>query len=132
MSAAFLTDFDLHLLREGTHLRAWERLGAHLLEREGVPGTHFAVWAPNARDVSVIGDFNGWRHGAAPLAPTGDSGIWQGFVPGVQSGALYKYSLLSNAGGGRFEKADPFAFAAEIRPRTASKVWSLDGYAWND
>ena len=132
MNESFLTDFDLHLLREGTHLRAWERLGAHPIERDGVLGTHFAVWAPNAREVAVIGDFNAWRHGAFWLSPTGDSGIWQGFVPGVGPGALYKYSLLSNVTGERIEKADPYGFAAEIRPRTASKVWELQGHEWGD
>ena len=130
--ADLLSGFDLYLLREGTHLRAWERLGAHPMERDGVSGTHFAVWAPNAREVAVIGDFNGWRHGAFWLNPTADSGIWQGFVPGVGHGALYKYSLLSNVSLERLEKSDPFAFAAEIRPQTASRVWSLEGHAWGD
>ena len=87
MSTSFLTDYDLYLLREGTHLRAWERLGAHLRSVDGVAGTHFAVWAPSAREVSAIGDWNGWGHGVDPLSPTGDSGIWQGFVPGVGQGA---------------------------------------------
>jgi 1,4-alpha-glucan branching enzyme len=132
MSASFLTDYDLYLLREGTHLRAWERLGAHRMEQDGVLGTHFAVWAPNAREVSVVGDFNHWRHGETPLSPTADSGLWQGFVPELGAGALYKYSIDSHAGGERTEKADPFAFAAEVRPRTASKVWDLGGYAWGD
>ena len=132
MSQPFLSDFDLHLLGEGTHHRSWERLGAHLIERDGRRGAHFAVWAPNAREVSLVGDFNGWRPDAHALSPTADSGIWQGFIPDLSAGALYKYSILSNAGGERFEKADPFAFAAEIRPLTASKVWSLEGYAWGD
>ncbi len=132
MTGPFLTDYDLYLLREGTHLRAWERLGAHPATVGGVEGAHFAVWAPNAREISVIGDFNAWRHGAHPLRPTGDSGIWQGFVPGVGHGALYKYTVASHFGVGRVEKADPFGFAAEIRPRTASRVWSLAGYAWGD
>jgi 1,4-alpha-glucan branching enzyme len=130
--AGILSDYDLYLLREGTHLRAWERLGAHPMSQEGVAGTHFAVWAPNARDVSVIGDFNGWRHGAFWLSPTGDSGIWQGFIPGVVHGSLYKYSLTSNASSERFEKSDPFAFATELRPRTASRVWNLGGFEWGD
>ncbi|HTM58701.1 MAG TPA: 1,4-alpha-glucan branching protein GlgB [Candidatus Udaeobacter sp.] len=132
MTEPFISEFDLHLLGEGTHLRSWERLGAHLIERDGESGAHFAVWAPNAREVALVGDFNGWREGAHPLAPTADSGIWQGFVPGLEQGALYKYSILSHAGGERLEKADPFAFATEIRPRTASKVWPLSGYAWRD
>jgi 1,4-alpha-glucan branching enzyme len=128
----FLTDYDLYLLREGTHLRAWERLGAHPIEQDGVTGTHFAVWAPEAREVSVIGDFNGWRHGANPLTPAGESGVWRGFVPGVGAGALYKYAIHSRATGEMLEKADPYAFASEFRPRTASRVYDLDGYSWRD
>jgi 1,4-alpha-glucan branching enzyme len=128
----FLTDYDLYLLREGTHLRAWERLGAHPIEQDAVRGTHFAVWAPEAREVSVIGDFNGWRHDANPLLPAGESGVWRGFVAGVEPGALYKYAIHSRATGERLEKADPYAFASEFRPRTASRVYDLDGYAWRD
>jgi len=132
MTSSFLTDYDLYLLREGTHLRAWERLGAHRRTVDGVRGTHFAVWAPSAREVSAIGDWNGWRHGVDPLSPTGESGIWQGFVPGLEPGALYKYSIVPQHGGERLEKADPFAFAMEMRPRTASRVWDIEGYDWGD
>ena len=82
--------------------------------------------------MSVIGDFNGWRHDANPLAPAGESGVWRGFVPGVETGALYKYAIRSRASGERVEKADPYAFASEFRPRTASRVYDLDGYAWRD
>jgi len=128
----FLTEYDLYLLREGTHLSAWEKLGAHPITQDGVAGTHFAVWAPDADQASVIGDFNGWRHGANPLAPAGDSGIWRGFVAGVAPGALYKYALRARAGGNRLEKADPYAFSAEFRPRTASRVCALEGYPWGD
>jgi 1,4-alpha-glucan branching enzyme len=128
----FLTEYDLYLLREGTHLSAWEKLGAHPITQDGVAGTHFAVWAPDADQASVIGDFNGWRHGANPLAPAGDSGIWRGFVAGVAPGALYKYALRARAGGTRLEKADPYAFSAEFRPRTASRVCALEGYPWGD
>jgi 1,4-alpha-glucan branching enzyme len=128
----FLTEYDLYLLREGTHLSAWEKLGAHPITQGGVAGTHFAVWAPDADEASVIGDFNGWRHGANPLTPAADSGIWRGFVAGVAPGALYKYALRARAGGERLEKADPYAFSAEFRPRTASRVCALDGYPWGD
>jgi 1,4-alpha-glucan branching enzyme len=128
----FLTDFDLHLWSEGTHHRAYEKLGAHLTEQDGLAGTHFAVWAPNAREVSVIGDFNGWDPRAFYLHQRGVSGIWEGFVPGVGQGALYKYAITSNHHGYRVVKADPFAFAAETRPNTASKVWDLGGYTWGD
>jgi 1,4-alpha-glucan branching enzyme len=127
-----LTDFDLHLWSEGTHYRAYEKLGAHLTEQDGLAGTNFAVWAPNAREVSVIGDFNGWDPRAFFLHQRGVSGIWEGFVPGVTQGALYKYAITSNHHGYRVVKADPFAFAAETRPNTASKVWDLSGYEWQD
>jgi len=89
--APFLTDFDLYLWSEGTHHRAYEKLGAHLTEEDGLAGTHFAVWAPNAREVSVIGDFNGWQPGAFYLHQRGTSGIWEGFVPGVGQGARRLY-----------------------------------------
>jgi 1,4-alpha-glucan branching enzyme len=128
----FLTDYDLHLLIEGSHYRAWEKLGAHPAEVGGERGTWFAVWAPNARDVSVVGDFNGWEAGAHPLGSLGDSGIWEGFIPGVDNGALYKYAIASDVNGHRENKADPYAFACEIRPQSASMVWDLSGYKWGD
>ncbi len=118
---------DLYLWNEGAHLRAWDMLGAHPLPG----GTHFAVWAPNARQVSVIGDFNGWRPYAAPLDPQGSSGIFAGFVPGVAPGALYKYHIVSQMGGAALEKADPVGFRQEEPPRTASVVWDL-AYEWGD
>jgi len=128
----FLTEYDLHLLLEGTHLRAWEKLGAHLGSCSGETGTWFAVWAPNAESVSVVGDFNGWKEGAHPLTTRNRDGIWEGFVPGVGQGALYKYAIRSKYAGYQVEKADPFGFAAEIRPQTASMVWDLGGYSWAD
>src|ERR1700722_7860957 len=127
-----LTDYDLYLLGEGNFRRLYEKLGAHLVEHEGAVGTHFAVWAPNAREVSVIGEFNGWRGGVHELQPRAASGVWEGFVPDVRSGALYKYAIVSQNGGYRVDKADPCGFAAEIRPHTASKVWDLGRYAWHD
>lgn len=130
-SQQVLSDLDLHLLAEGTHLRAFDRLGAHLAVRDGVRGTTFAVWAPNARGVSVIGDFNGWDPSVAPLRLRTEAGIWEGFIAGVGQGALYKFSV-EHEGGHRVQKSDPYAFAAETRPRTASKVWDLEGYAWRD
>ncbi len=132
MSAAVLTDFDVHLWSEGSHFRTYEKLGAHPTERDGVAGTQFAVWAPNARWVSVVGDFNGWRPGVHQLHPVGTSGIWEGFIPGVGSGALYKYHIASQYGNYTVAKADPYAFYAELRPGTASRVWDLGGYDWGD
>ncbi|MBV9126120.1 MAG: 1,4-alpha-glucan branching enzyme, partial [Planctomycetes bacterium] len=106
----------------------YNKLGAHLVA--GDPsGTHFAVWAPNAQEVSVIGDFNGWQPGRHPLEPRASSGVWEGFLPGLGQGTLYKYAIRN--GNFHVDKADPIGFAAEIRPQTASKVWDLS-YTWND
>ncbi|MEX2372298.1 MAG: 1,4-alpha-glucan branching enzyme, partial [Dehalococcoidia bacterium] len=127
-----LSDYDLHLLAEGTHLRSWEHLGAHASRRGGVEGTDFAVWAPNARQVSVIGDFNGWDPQACVLEARWSAGTWEGFAPGVGPGERYKFSVLSADGHARYEKADPYAFYAELRPNTASIVWDLGGYEWDD
>jgi 1,4-alpha-glucan branching enzyme len=120
---------DLHLFNEGTHYRLAQKLGAHTGTYNRRAGTHFAVWAPNAHAVSVIGDWNGWGHGADPLASRGGSGIWEGFVPDVGHGVAYKYAIASD--GGELEKADPFAAYAELPPKTASIVWDL-GYEWAD
>ncbi|HTK75440.1 MAG TPA: 1,4-alpha-glucan branching protein GlgB [Gemmataceae bacterium] len=132
MSTAELTEFDVHLWSEGSHYRAYQKLGAHLTKRKGVEGTQFAVWAPNARWVSVVGDFNSWEPGKHPLKPVGSSGIWEGFVPGIGVGTLYKFAIFSKYHNYWVEKADPYAFATELRPRTASKVWDLSGHEWGD
>ncbi|MEX2262793.1 MAG: 1,4-alpha-glucan branching protein GlgB [Bryobacteraceae bacterium] len=132
MSIRFLTDFDLHLLTEGKHYRSYEKLGSHPREVEGVCGASFAVWAPNARQVSVIGDFNRWDPDADPMEHRGDSGIWERFIPSVGLGNAYKYWIRSRHNDYQIDKADPYGFAAEIRPQTASRVWDLSGYRWND
>ncbi|HEX5000795.1 MAG TPA: 1,4-alpha-glucan branching protein GlgB [Terriglobia bacterium] len=132
MSMPILTPFDLHLIGEGTHYRTYEKLGAHPCVMEGTAGVAFRVWAPGAERLSVIGDFNGWNPGADPMSPCGDSGVWERFVPGVAAGALYKFRLESRYLGYRVDKADPFAFASQIRPETASVVWGLTPYAWTD
>jgi 1,4-alpha-glucan branching enzyme len=126
-----LSKFDLHLLAEGTHTRAYEKLGAHLAERDGRRGVHFAVWAPNAKLVSVIGELNAWQPGANVMNPT-SAGIWESFIPDVGQGAIYKYHIKSNYRDYKIDKADPYGFAAEIRPHTASRVWDLDSYRYND
>jgi 1,4-alpha-glucan branching enzyme len=126
-----LTSDDLFLFNEGSHYRLYEKLGAHLLAMDGVEGVYFAVWAPNARQVSVAGDFNSWNKTSHALCSRGQSGIWEGFMPGVTEGAIYKYYVVSQQGDYHVEKADPFAFYAEMSPRTASIVWALD-YAWQD
>jgi 1,4-alpha-glucan branching enzyme len=122
---------DRHLFNEGTHHRAYRTLGAHLVTVDGVAGTSFAVWAPNAERLSVIGDWNGWDKERHPLRPMGDSGIWQGFIPGVARGAVYKYHLRSRLGGFVTDKADPFGFKHEAGPGTQSIVWDLD-HRWGD
>jgi 1,4-alpha-glucan branching enzyme len=126
---SLLTADDLHLFNEGTHYRLARKLGAHTTKSGRRPGTYFAVWAPNARAVSVVGDWNGWESGRNPLAPKEGSGIWEGFVPAVGHGAVYKYAVAGEQG--EQQKADPVAAFAELTPRTASRVWDLD-YDWQD
>ena len=129
---SLLTEHDIYLFKEGRHVRLYDKLGAHLHTANGVAGVYFAVWAPNARQVSVVGDFNGWRSDAHLLmARTDDSGIWEGFIPGVARGAKYKYHLTSRHRNYQVEKTDPFAMHTETPPLTASVVWDLD-YQWGD
>ena len=132
MTDSVLTDHDLRLLREGRHERAYEKLGAHPARVDGVTGVRFAVVAPTAARVWVVGDFNDWHPAAHPLTAAGDSGVWQVFVPAAAPGALYKYRIQPRDGDADIEKADPFAFAAELRPRTASRIWDLSTYSWSD
>jgi 1,4-alpha-glucan branching enzyme len=126
-----LTADDLYMFNEGTHYRLYRKLGSHLRRVGAVRGAHFAVWAPNAEYVSVVGEFNGWDRASAPLSQQGCSGIWEGFVPGVTKGMLYKYHIRSRYNRYQVDKADPFANATEMPPGTASVVWDLS-YAWND
>jgi 1,4-alpha-glucan branching enzyme len=126
-----LTDLDQYLLAEGTYDRAYEKLGAHLTTRDGKRGVQFAVWAPNARTVSVVGEFNHWDSAAHPMRPS-SVGVWETFVPNVDEGAVYKYHLESNYGGYRVDKMDPYGFTTEVRPRTGSRVWDLEKYSWQD
>jgi len=128
---SLLTDDDLYLFNEGSWLRAYEKLGAHPVQLGDETGVYFAVWAPNAREVSVIGDFNGWKPGVHPLAPRGNSGIWEGFLPGIGVGARYKYHIVSHYNNYRVDKADPYGVFHETPPRTASIVWDLS-YEWHD
>jgi 1,4-alpha-glucan branching enzyme len=131
-AVSLLSDDDLYLFNEGSHLRLWEHLGAHrAVTPDGTSGVYFAVWAPDAASVSVIGDFNGWDRTVNAMHPRATSGIWEGFVAGVQGGALYKFFITSRHRGYRVEKADPFAASAEIPPKTASVVWDLE-YDWQD
>ncbi len=130
--APYITDHDIYLFKEGNHFKLYDKLGAHLMTHEGVAGTHFAVWAPNAKQVSVVGDFNGWNRQSHPLASRWDSsGIWEGFIPGLAKGELYKYYIVSQKDYYQVEKQDPFALFNEVAPKTASVIWDLD-YQWQD
>ncbi len=130
--ASLFSDFDIGLFKAGQHFRGYEKLGAHLITHEGIQGTYFAVWAPNAERVSVIGDFNGWNRESHGLNVRWDSsGIWEGFVPGVKQGSLYKFFIVSRFNNYQVEKKDPIAFYNEEAPSTASIVWDLD-YEWSD
>ena len=127
-----LTDYDIYLFREGNHFRLFEKLGAHLMTVDKVEGTYFAVWAPNAKSVSVVGDFNSWDAKSHPLKARWDaSGIWEGFIPGIEKGTLYKFHLDSNTGAYTANRGDPFAVYWEQPPATSPIVWDLD-YKWND
>jgi 1,4-alpha-glucan branching enzyme len=122
-----LSGHDLYLFREGTHSRLYEKLGAHPVEG----ATEFALWAPNAASVAVVGDFNGWDPRKHPMQPSGDAGIWQARVPQAKQGSLYKFHVVSRHAGYKVDKADPYAFRAETPPRTGSMVWDL-AYEWHD
>jgi len=128
---SLLTDNDLYLFNEGSHFRLYDKLGARVVTHADTSGTYFAVWAPNAEQVSVIGDFNGWDKRRHRLSPKGQSGIWEGFFPGVGKGTLFKYHIVSRFNGYRVDKADPFSIFNETPPKTASIVWDLD-YHWGD
>jgi 1,4-alpha-glucan branching enzyme len=128
---SLLTQDDLYLFNEGTYYRLYNKLGAHPLTANGTFGTYFAVWAPNATQVSVMGEFNHWDKASHALRPRGESGIWEGFIPGVGQGTIYKYHIISRYQGYQVDKSDPVAFHYEVPPRTASIVWDLS-YTWGD
>ncbi|ADE15574.1 1,4-alpha-glucan branching enzyme [Nitrosococcus halophilus Nc 4] len=129
---SLLTEQDVYFFKEGTHTKLYHKLGAHLISVEGVKGTYFALWVPNAERVSVIGDFNQWNSETHALKQRPDSsGIWEGFIPGVSPGTRYKYRIVSKYRNYQIDKGDPFAFFWEAPPQTASRVWSLD-YEWGD
>ncbi len=125
------SDLDIHLFREGRHGKLYDKFGSHVVTHNGVQGTYFAVWAPSARYVAVIGAFNGWDRGSAPLNVRWDSsGIWETFIPNIGNGQTYKYFLV-HEGGREMEKGDPYAHFWEVPPQTATKVWDTY-YEWND
>ncbi|WP_339662759.1 1,4-alpha-glucan branching protein GlgB [uncultured Polaribacter sp.] len=129
---SLFTEFDIHLFKAGKHYRLYEKFGSHLITLDGVEGTYFAVWAPSAKYVSVTGDFNFWLEGEHHLNVRWDgSGIWEGFIPNVKKGSIYKYKIQNSNNDVITEKADPFARRCEHPPKTASVVWE-DDYAWKD
>ncbi|MGD1890778.1 MAG: 1,4-alpha-glucan branching protein GlgB [Cyclobacteriaceae bacterium] len=129
---SLLTDYDVHLFKEGNHYALHEKLGSHLVEHNGTRGVYFSVWAPNAYRVSVVGDFNGWNDSEHRMNPRWDgSGIWETFIPHIEQGTTYKYFIESNNNGNTVEKGDPFAIHWETPPKTATKVWEGE-YEWND
>ncbi len=130
---SLFTDFDINLFKGGKHYRLYDKFGAHEVELDGEKGVYFSVWAPTAKAVSVIGDFNYWNDSEHPLNVRWDSsGIWEGFIPNVKPGTLYKYKIFSNNNGIVTEKADPYAFYCETPPKTASVVHNIESYSWND
>ncbi len=128
---SLLSDDDLHFFNEGTHYRMYKQFGAHAVTAQGAEGVYFAVWAPNAERVCVMGDFNGWNKGSHPLQARGFSGVWEGFIAGVTPGTKYKFQVASRYQGYQIDKTDPFGFYNEIAPQNASIVWNLD-YSWGD
>jgi 1,4-alpha-glucan branching enzyme len=131
MNVSVFREEDLYLFNEGSNFRSYQLLGAHVVEMDGVKGVRFAVWAPNARAVSVVGDFNAWQGSEQVMEPVGQSGIWAIFIPGLLPGDLYKYEI-ETSWGEKILKADPYAFYAECRPGTASRVYDLGNYVWHD
>ena len=130
---AYFSDFDIYLFKGGNHYRLYEKLGAHVKTLNGTSGTYFAVWAPNAASVSVAGDFNGWSRDLHPMGQRWDgSGIWELFIPGIGQCELYKYHIASKAGNYKADKCDPFGYFCETPPKTASIVYDLEKYSWND
>jgi 1,4-alpha-glucan branching enzyme len=127
------TEFDIYLFKEGTHAKLYNHLGSHFMQRDGKDGVYFAVWAPNANALHVRADFNDYSTTSHPLKNRDDgSGIWEGFIEGVDEGVTYKYHITSDALHVSSDKADPYAFFAEIAPSSASRVCNLDGYIWGD
>ena len=127
-----LSDYDLHLIGEGTHIRSYEILGAHLVDRGNVEGVQFAVWAPNARSVCIVGNFNHWNVGAHPMTVRGSYGIWELFIPRIGESDVYKFGIKSNVTGKTVLKTDPYAFQTELRPHTGAVVSRSDSYTWRD
>ena len=129
---SLFTEGDIYLFKQGAHFQLFEKLGSHVMTLNGIKGTYFAVWAPNAEKVTVIGDFNGWNRDSHPLSVRWDSsGIWEGFISGLENGTIYKYFIISKQVPTGVEKGDPFTFMWENPPKTASIVWDIE-YKWKE
>ena len=131
IGTGFITEVDRYLFNNGRHYEIFEKMGAHPKKYKGKSGMYFAVWAPHAEQIGVVGDFNSWNPEANPMQPLADSGIWEAFVPGIATGELYKYAITTKSGKILF-KADPYAFSAEYRPGTASATTDISGFQWSD
>lgn len=127
-----LSDLDIHLWNESKHYRTYKKMGAHVCNLDGQDGVHFNVWAPNAEFVSLVGDFNGWNRQSHAMTRCHDTGTWSAFVAGLENGANYKYYVRSKFNDYESERADPYAFYSEKRPETASRVWNVENFQWND
>ena len=127
----FITEVDSYLFGNGTHYEIYNKMGAHPTTVDGKTGVYFAVWAPKAREVYVVGEFNGWNEYEYPMKRISEGGIYELFIPGVREGQLYKYMIIS-AMGEKLYKADPYANASELRPGNASKIVDIEGYKWGD
>ena len=126
-----ISELDCYLFGAGTHYDIYQKLGAHPMTFKGKSGIYFAVWAPHAEQVHLVGDFNGWNPDANPMKKISDMGIWEYFNPGMKTGELYKFAITTDTGKILY-KADPFAFSAEYRPGTASVTADLSGFSWAD
>ena len=132
MKTSELSEFDLYLFHQGTNYHAYEMLGAHCTEQDGQKGVRFAVWAPHAKSVSVVGDFNAWDTRVNYMERIGDGEIWVTFIPDLKEGAIYKYAIEPQWGGPHIMKADPYGFYAEKKPQTASRIYDMNHYTWHD
>ena len=132
MQTSNLNEYDLYLFHQGTNCRTYQMLGAHFVTRDGKDGVRFALWAPHAKAVSVVGDFNNWDTRVNRMIRIDDGETWELFIEGLKVGDNYKYAILPQHGKAHILKADPYGFFAEIRPNTASKLYDLTGYEWTD
>lgn len=131
MTVTSLTDYDIHLFHEGQFFESFQVFGAHLTEQNGKKGTSFSVWAPHAKQVSVVGNFNNWDRNNHKMKKMSEEGIWNLFIEGIEEGEIYKYEIITSSDE-TLLKADPYAFQSEVRPNTASVVADLTGFNWTD